>query len=53
VRSLPVLATQALHRSEQELQLAMESAGMGIRFYDLATVLVFADEQMDRIFGVA
>lgn len=40
MRSLPVLATQALHRSQQELQLAMESAGMGMWFYDPATVVV-------------
>lgn len=46
-----MLATQGLHRSEQELQPAMESAGMGMWFYDPATLVVFADERMDRIFG--
>lgn len=46
-----VKAEQALKRSEEALQLTMESAGLGMWTYDPARNVVLADDQMHRIFG--
>ena len=46
-----VKADQALRRSEEALQLTMESAALGMWTYDPVTNVVLANDQMHRIFG--
>ncbi len=44
-------AEQSLRKSEEEFQLGMESASLGMWHYDPKTDVVVADERMHRIFG--
>ncbi|WP_263385952.1 ATP-binding protein [Granulicella arctica] len=44
-------AEQFLRQSEEEFQLGMESASLGMWHYDPKTDVVVADERMHRIFG--
>jgi len=44
-------AEQSLRKSEEEFQLGMKSASLGMWHYDPKTDVVVADERMHRIFG--
>ena len=50
-RTEEALAGKARRESEEHLNLAMESAELGMWFYDPATGIVVADDRMHRIFG--
>lgn len=46
-----VLADRELRKSQEELNVGMEAAGLGMWHYDPETDIVAADERMHRIFG--
>lgn len=46
-----VLAEQSLRKNQEEFELGMESASLGMWHYDPGTKAVVADERMHRIFG--
>ena len=50
-RTEEMLAGKARRESEEHLNLAMESAELGMWFYDPANGIVVADDRMHRIFG--
>ena len=52
-RTEEALAGKARRESEEHLNLAMESAELGMWFYDPATGIVVADDRMHRIFRLS